>query len=162
MGFRFENLSVLVVEDTVPMRKIIHAVLMSLGVGRIYNACDGDEGFRAIMKHNPDIVITDWHMPESSGIELIEKIRRSANSPNRLVPVIMMTGYSAYPRVATARDSGVTEFMVKPFTAEELARRIAYVINRPRDFIDSKEYFGLDRRRVTKEFKNADRRKIKS
>lgn len=160
MSFKFEHLSVLVAEDTLPMRKIIHAVLMTLGVGTIYNAGSGEEAFRLFVRHNPDIVITDWHMPKSSGLELIEMIRRSANSPNRFVPVIMITGYSAFPRVSEARDTGVTEFLVKPFTADDLAKRIAHVINRPRDFIESKAYFGPDRRRRKNEsYLGPERRK---
>ncbi len=46
-----------------------------------------------------------------------------------------------------ARDAGVTEFLVKPFTAHDLARRIAHVINKPRDFIETQDFFGPDRRR---------------
>ena len=64
-----------------------------------------------------------------------------------MVPVILMTGYSAQPRIENARDLGVTEFLVKPFSASDLARRIAYVINKPRDFVDSEQFFGPDRRR---------------
>jgi DNA-binding NtrC family response regulator len=63
------------------------------------------------------------------------------------VPVIVMTGYAAAPRVAQARDKGITEFLVKPFTANELARRITYVIDAPRDFVETAEFFGPDRRR---------------
>jgi DNA-binding NtrC family response regulator len=60
----------------------------------------------------------------------------------------MMTGYSARPRVQAARDTGVTEFLVKPFSADSMAKRIAHVINRPRDFVAvEKGYFGPDRRR---------------
>ena len=64
-----------------------------------------------------------------------------------MVPIIMMTGYSAMPRVSEARDCGATEFLVKPFSANDMARRIAYVINKPRDFIETEDFFGPDRRR---------------
>jgi DNA-binding NtrC family response regulator len=64
-----------------------------------------------------------------------------------MVPIVLVTGYSALIRVAQARDAGVTEFMVKPFSANDMAKRIAYVINKPRDFVDAKDYFGPDRRR---------------
>lgn len=159
MGFKFERLSVLVVEDTLPMRKIIYAVLQTLGVGTIYNASDGEQGFNTFVKHNPDIVLTDWHMPGGSGLEMVKQIRFDALSPNRMVPVIMMTGYSAFPRVSAARDTGVTEFLVKPFTADDLAKRLAYVINKPRDFIESNEYFGPDRRRRgVEDYKGPERR----
>lgn len=147
MGFKFERLNVLIVEDTVPMQKLVGSVLETLGVGRIHKADDGEKGFEVFCAENPDIVIVDWHMEPMSGIDLVEKIRKSEQSPNRTVPIIMMTGYSALPRVAEARDKGTTEFLVKPFSANDLARRVAYVINKPRDFIETKDYFGPDRRR---------------
>ena len=147
MSFKFENLSVLIVEDTVPMRKLVISVLYTLGVGRIFSAVDGETGFDIFCKEKPDIIITDWHMIPMSGIELVNKIRLDSASPNKMVPIIMMTGYSAMPRVSEARDCGATEFLVKPFSANDLARRIAYVINKPRDFIETDDFFGPDRRR---------------
>ena len=76
-----------------------------------------------------------------------------------MVPVVLVTGYSALQRVAEARDAGVTEFLVKPFSANDLAKRIAYVINKPRDYIDSDDYFGPDRRRrMAPDFKGPFRR----
>lgn len=149
MGFKFNKLSVLVIEDTEPMRQLVISVLETLGVGRIVSANDGDRGYDLFTKENPDIVITDWHMEPTSGIEVIDKIRNHPLSPNKTVPILMMTGYSALSRVSKARDMGATEFLVKPFSADGLARRIAYVINQPRDFIKNKEYFGPDRRRRT-------------
>ncbi len=147
MPFDFKKLTVLVVEDTAPMRKLITSVLETLGVGRVYSADNGEKGFEVFKRENPDIVIADWHMSPISGIELTQEIRSNMMSPNRMVPIVLVTGYSALNRVSEARDVGVTEFLVKPFSANDLAKRIAYVINKPRDFIDSKTYFGPDRRR---------------
>ena len=147
MPFDFKKLTILVVEDTAPMRKLITSVLETLGVGRIYSADNGERGFDMFKRENPDIVIADWHMAPMSGIELTREIRSNMMSPNRMVPIVLVTGYSALNRVSEARDAGVTEFLVKPFSANDLAKRIAYVINKPRDFIDCKTYFGPDRRR---------------
>ena len=147
MAFNFSKLSVLVVEDTLPMRKLLTSVLETLGVGTIYVANDGEDGFHTFCKNNPDIVLTDWHMLPVSGLELVDRIRKDQRSPNKMVPIIMMSGYSAIGRVGRARDYGATEFLVKPFSAKDVARRIAYVINTPRDFVDSEEFFGPDRRR---------------
>jgi CheY-like chemotaxis protein len=147
MAFDFKKLSVLVVEDTGPMRELIVSVLETLGVGKIYTAPDGERGFEQFCRQQPDIVIADWHMEPVNGIDLTLQIRKDAMSPNRMAPVVLVTGYSALVRVAQARDAGVTEFMVKPFSANDMAKRIAYVINKPRDFIDCKTYFGPDRRR---------------
>lgn len=129
------------------MQKLVGSVLDTLGVGRVLKADEGGAGYEAFCSENPDIVLADWHMVPTSGIDLVQKIRRDEASPNRTVPIIMMTGYSALPRVARARDEGTTEFLVKPFSANDLARRIAYVINKPRDFIETSDYFGPDRRR---------------
>ena len=147
MAFDFKKLSVLVVEDTGPMRELIVSVLETLGVGKVYTATDGERGFEAFCRKQPDIVIADWHMEPINGIDLTVRIRKDPMSPNRMAPIVLVTGYSALIRVAQARDAGVTEFMVKPFSANDMAKRIAYVINKPRDFIDSKDYFGPDRRR---------------
>jgi CheY-like chemotaxis protein len=147
MSFKFEKLNVLIVEDTVPMRKLVTSVLDTLGIGTIYTANNGETGYELYCRENPDIIITDWHMIPTSGIELVNKIRKSPDSPNKMIPIIMMTGYSAMPRVSEARDSGATEFLVKPFSANDLARRIAYVINKPRDYIETEDFFGPDRRR---------------
>ncbi len=147
MAVNFAKLSVLVVEDNKPMRDLIVSVLDGLGVGTMYTSDNGGSGFVSFRTYNPDIIIMDWEMPSRNGLELTNEIRRNPLSPNRMVPIIMLTGYSAPKRVAQARDSGVTEFLAKPFTAESLINRIAYVINKPRDFIDHPEYFGPDRRR---------------
>ena len=147
MAFNFGKLSILIVEDTAPMRKLIASVLETMEVGQIYTAENGEEGYEKVKKFNPDIIIADWQMEPMNGIEMTEEVRKNTLSPNRMVPIILVTGYSALSRVAEARDAGVTEFLVKPFSANDMAKRIAYVINKPRDYIDCESYFGPDRRR---------------
>ena len=89
-----------------------------------------------------------WHTEtDLSGLDLVDQIRNSDASPNKMTPIIIMTGYSARPRIESARDTGVTEFLVKPFSASDLARRISHVIKKPRDFIEAEGFFGPDRRR---------------
>ena len=147
MSIEFEKLTILVVEDTLPMLKLVKSVLESLSVGRILVASDGEEGFEEFCAEKPDIVVADWHMQPISGLDLVKMIRRHPKSPNRTVPIIMMTGYSAMKRVAQARDMGTTEFLVKPFSAEDLIKRITHVINSPRNFVQTGDFFGPDRRR---------------
>jgi CheY-like chemotaxis protein len=147
MPFNFSKLSVLVVEDTEPMRKLIVSILDSIDVGTVHQAKSGEEGFRRFCEHNPDIVISDWDMGPGDGLIMTRKIRKDVFSPNRLAPIIFLTGYNAVKRVAQARDAGATEYIIKPFTGSDLAKRIAYVINKPRDYIDADGYFGPDRRR---------------
>lgn len=147
MPYKFDKLSILVVEDSPLMLEVMVNALKALGVGHIFQAKNGEAGYQAFIRERPDIVLTDWEMEPVDGLELVKWIRRNADSPKRTVPIIIMTGYAASQRVAQARDKGITEFLVKPFTANELARRIAYVIDSPRDFVETAEFFGPDRRR---------------
>lgn len=147
MPLKLEKISILVVEDITPMRNLMVGVLEALGVTRIYTADHGGSGYAEFKKLNPDIVITDWEMEPVSGFEMIQKIRTDSASPNKTVPIILITGYSAKNRVIEARDIGVTEFLTKPFTGNDLAKRIAHIINKPRDFVETNAFFGPDRRR---------------
>ncbi len=147
MPLNLSKLSVLVVDDLGPMLEVVVDTLKILGVGQVYQARDGESGFRQFVRYCPDIVLTDWEMEPVDGLELVRAIRRDATSPKRTAPIIVMTGYGATARVAAARDLGATEFLVKPFTANELARRINHVIDHPRDFVETAEFFGPDRRR---------------
>ncbi len=129
------------------MLEICRTLLLSFGVGEVLTARNGDEGFKIACKENPDIIIADWMMEPTDGITMTRQIRNDSLSPNHYVPIILMTGFSEKKRVVQARDSGVTEFLVKPFTARDLYKRIAQIIERPRQFVRSEDFFGPDRRR---------------
>jgi two-component system chemotaxis response regulator CheY len=154
-----KKISALVVEDLHPMRTVIVSVLDAFGLGTIYEASNGERGYDLFQKHNPDIIITDWQMEPVDGLQMIRMIRKNKDSVNRLVPIIMMTGYSAIQRVTTARDLGTTEFLTKPFTGRDLAKRIDLIINRPRDFVETQTFFGPSRRRKNGEGYNGPRRR---
>ena len=147
MTYRFESLKVLVVEDNQPMLELTKSILQTFGVGTIFTATDGEQGFTIFCQSNPDMVIADWMMQPCDGISLTRRIRNDKRSPNPYVPVILMTGFSEKRRVIAARDAGVTEFLVKPFNARDLYRRIVQVIEKPRQFVRSEDFFGPDRRR---------------
>ena len=159
MVYKFEKASVLVVDDMQPMLSLTASLLKIFGFGEIHSANSADRAFEIFCKESPDLVITDWHMEPHNGMELIQRIRKNPASPNHFVPIILMTGYSAEARVMMARDHGVTEFLVKPFTANDLYLRINQVIEKPRKFVEASEFFGPDRRRKKMEaFSGQDRR----
>lgn len=149
MAYSFENITILVVEDNQPMLDIIKSLLLAFGVGNVVVAKDGNQGLKAYLQHNPDIVIADWMMIPTDGISMTKKIRSDPASGNPFVPIILMTGFSEKRRVLQARDAGVTEFLVKPFNARDLYKRLCQVIERPRQFVRSEHFFGPDRRRKT-------------
>lgn len=147
MSYQLHRISVLVVEDNEPMLEIVKALLLTFGVGHVIGASDGETGFSRFCEYNPDIVIADWMMKPMDGMTFTRLIRGDERSPNSYVPVILMTGFSEKRRVLQARDAGVTEFLVKPFDARDLYKRLAQVIERPRQFVRSGDFFGPDRRR---------------
>ncbi|TVQ85687.1 MAG: response regulator [Micavibrio sp.] len=159
MALRFHNLSILIAEDNKAMMSLLTAVLNTLEFKDIYKAGNGKEAWRLFQLHKPDIVLTDWEMDEITGIELVRKIRTDQQSVNRIVPIVILTGYALPERIKEARDAGVTEFLVKPFMAKELINRIAHVINKPRDFVETDTFVGPDRRRRETEEFNPERRK---
>ncbi len=148
MSYQFHTITVLVVEDNQPMLELAKSLLLTFGVGHVLTAKDGNDGYRIFCETNPDVVLADWMMQPLDGISLTRLIRNDSKSPNPYVPVILMTGFSEKRRVVQARDAGVTEFLVKPFNARDLYRRIAQIIERPRQFVRSQDFFGPDRRRT--------------
>lgn len=148
MAYQFQKLKVLIVEDNKPMAILLKSVLLSLGVGTVISALNGEEGFAQFCKYNPDIVIADWMMSPGDGITLSKQIRNDPASPNQFVPIILMTGFSEKRRAINARDAGITEFLVKPFNTRDLYKRFYKIIETPRDFVRSEDFFGPDRRRT--------------
>ncbi len=160
MYMDFSKISILVVEDISVMRQLLADIIKTLGVGTVYTAADGKEGYDRYVLKNPDIIITDWHMPKMDGLQLIEKIRKDPKSPHRNVPIIMISGLNAPTRVAQARDLGVTEYLTKPFTVQDLAKRLSHIVSKPRDFILTPNFVGPDRRRrESDDFKGKIQRK---
>lgn len=144
---RYDVLKILLVDDNQHMRMLLIEILRALGIQHIFEAKDGAEGLQQLRAHLVDIVITDLAMEPLDGIDFVRLVRNSPDSPNQMVPVIMITGHSTMRRVAEARDAGVNEFLAKPLTARGVIERLARVVDHPRPFIRTADYFGPDRRR---------------
>jgi len=159
MRLDLSNLSILLVDDSVFMRRIIKTYLTSFHVRHIMEADDGIQAIERLQSNRPDMVITDWLMPHINGLELTRHIRSEEKSPDPYMPVIMLSSYSERWRVIQARDSGVTEFLCKPISAKSLYLRIAVSIVKPRPFVRTKSFFGPDRRRfIDPTFDGAEKR----
>lgn len=146
---RYDLLKILLVDDNQYMRLLLAEILRAIGVTRIYEANDGAEGLTMMRDYPIDVVMTDLSMQPMDGIEFVRLLRNSPDSPNRMAPVVMVTGHSTYARVNEARDAGVTEFLAKPLTARGVVERLHQAIDNKRPFIRSSSYFGPDRRRRT-------------
>ena len=147
MPYDLTKVRILIVEDMQPMLQLTISILNMFGFKNVHGAKSVEEGIRLFIQHNHDLIVTDWLMEPHDGLDLIRHVRRDDSSPNKFVPIILMTGYSDQPRVEEARDIGVTEFLMKPYSARDMYARIVQIIERPRQFVETEEFFGPDRRR---------------
>ena len=114
------NVRVLVADDSNTMRKIILRNLQAIGVPSAIEASDGNEAVQIFIPGHFDLVLTDWNMPGKTGLEVIKEIR--AKDPK--VPIIMITTEAEKSRVLQAIQAGVSDYLVKPFTAETLREKL--------------------------------------
>ena len=153
----FSQLGVMIVDDNRHMRALLCSIMHALGIKRVKEVGDGEAALTEIGAFEPDIVITDWHMEPMDGTTLVKTIRHSSEDLVRYVPIIMLSGHSELQRVREARDSGVHEFLTKPVSAKSLLARLIAIMENPRPFIKTEQYFGPDRRR--RDFGPADNEK---
>lgn len=148
MSYNFKKVKVLIVESSVPMFELLKSVLNAFSVPRenIHSAYSVEEGFDKFRKLSHDLLIIDWLENPDRGIQLSRKIRTDEQSPNIFVPIIMTAGSGHVNRVIKARDAGVSEYLVKPFNSNQLAKKIERVIEQPRMFVVSETFVGPDRR----------------
>ncbi len=128
------------------MRHIIGAVLRAYGFSQIKDCDNGAMALRALPHFRPDVIVTDFAMPEVDGIEFTLNVR-AMDGPMRFIPIIMVSGHAHAKLVFAARDAGVNEFLAKPVTGRNLADRIRRIIEEERVFVNAEDYKGPDRRR---------------
>jgi two-component system, chemotaxis family, chemotaxis protein CheY len=151
-GTGLETLKALIVEDNQHMRMLLRSLLNAVGMHDVSEAADGRVAVRVLAeKKKCDLILCDFAMKPMDGLDFVREVRRSNTSANPFVPIIMISGYTEKHRVEAARDAGITEFLAKPITTQNLYARIAEIMERPRAFIRAPNYFGPDRRRKTSE-----------
>jgi len=111
---------VLVADDSSTMRKIILRSLAAVGVPDAVEAADGQEAVDLFEPGKFDLVLTDWNMPNKNGLEVIQEIRKV----DAKVPVIMVTTEAEKSRVLEAIQAGVSDYLVKPFNADQLREKL--------------------------------------
>lgn len=156
---RLRQIEVLVADPDPRISRLVKHVLENFGFRNIHIVKNGHDALE-MLRHKPlDLVITEWPMEPVDGMNFVSFVRSDASLPNRDIPIIMLTGKAELPDVETARDAGVTEFVVKPFNANTLSHRIIQVIDHPRSFIVSKHFVGPDRRRRATSGSDSDERR---
>lgn len=122
---RFENLSILLAEDEAFSRRLTLGTLQSIGIRHVVAVNDGAEALRAIkeMREPLDLIISDWNMPNISGLALLKLVR----DVHPTLPFLMLTGNATLDLVREAQNSGVDAYVVKPFSANQLKEKIAAI-----------------------------------
>ena len=123
-----QNMRLLVVDDFSTMRRIIKNILLEIGYHNVEEAEDGNAALQKLRNGKFDFVITDWNMPNMSGLELLTAIRQ--DPALSATPVLMVTAEAAKENVISAVQAGVNNYIVKPFTAAVLKERIDLILTK--------------------------------
>ena len=141
-------LRILVVDDNRQAAEIVKSILAGVGAVDVRVTGTAHQAFDIIKTEAIDFVIVDQNLGKGAeGVELTRRIRRDPACPIPFAPILMLTGYADAKRVKAARDAGISEFLVKPFTVAGLLQRVEALIFQPRAFVRAEGYLGPDRRR---------------
>jgi len=122
-----ENKKILFVEDSPTISRIIHDLLSKIGYKKIVHAENGIDALKKIKNNNFDLIITDWNMPGMDGIELVSNLRSS--DEYKSIPIIMASTNKTESDIKKAFDSGINDYIIKPFSNQKLAEKILNQIN---------------------------------
>ncbi len=120
------SLRILVVDDFSTMRRIIRNLLKEIGFA---NSDEADDGHRALHKlgiEKFDLVVSDWNMPNMTGIDLLKAIR--ADPKLKHIPVLMVTAEARKENIIEAAEAGASGYIVKPFTAATLDEKLKKIL----------------------------------
>ncbi|MGV8933138.1 MAG: chemotaxis response regulator CheY [Gallionellaceae bacterium] len=112
----------LVVDDFSTMRRIVRNLLKELGFSNVYEAEDGVDALKKLRADTFDFVVSDWNMPNMTGIELLIEIRK--DEALKHLPVLMVTAEAKKENIIAAAQAGASGYVVKPFTSVTLDEKL--------------------------------------
>ena len=122
------NMNVLIVDDYKTMLRVVRNLLTQIGFSNIDEAIDGGSALEVLKTKQFGLIISDWNMEPMSGLDLLRAVRSSSDANLSKVPFIMVTAENKVENVMAARQAGVNNYIVKPFSAETLKSKIAAVL----------------------------------
>ncbi len=144
----YARLRLLFVDDAAHTRLLLREILRNSGLTHIKIVESAVAAYAAIIAEPPDLVFTDWEMPDRSGLELIHDIRQRLDSPDPLLPVILLTANGDKDHVIAARAAGANGFLIKPITLGRIIEQVTDAVTKPSSFIVSATYKGPNRRGI--------------
>lgn len=122
------KMRILVVDDFATMRRIVKSILKQLGYDNIEEAEDGKQAFSMLKASKFDFVVSDWNMPNMTGIDLLKAIRSTPEMKD--LPVLMVTAETEKSIVIEAIQAGVNNYIVKPFTAQLFEEKLSKIFEK--------------------------------
>jgi two-component system, chemotaxis family, chemotaxis protein CheY len=123
------SMPILVVDDYQAMRRLLRTLLIRIGFANIDFAADGASALAKLRDHSHGLVISDMKMEPMSGLGLLREVRQDKRL--RTVPFIMVTAAADVEEVVAAKKAGVSGYIIKPFTAETLRKKLVEVLHIP-------------------------------
>ena len=120
------SIKILIIDDFATMRRILKNILKQLGFKNLVEADDGTTALDILESQKIDLIISDWNMPKMTGLELLKKVR--ASTEYKKTPFLMVTAEAQKQNVIEAVQAGVSNYVVKPFTAEAISEKLEKIL----------------------------------
>ncbi len=117
-----KNITIMVVENFIPMKGIIKNILRQLGYRNIIETGDGKIALDILKKEKIDLVISEWDTPQMSGLELLKAMKKDNELES--IPFLIINGMANKENIINAAQAGVSGYIIKPFTAEIVKEKI--------------------------------------
>ena len=121
-------MKILIVDDFPTMRRIIKNLLHDLGLDNVDEADDGSTAFPMLQTGDFDYLITDWNMPNMTGLDLLVAVRGDPKLSS--IPVLMVTAEAKREQIVQAAQAGINGYIIKPFTAQTLQEKLEKTLER--------------------------------
>nr|WP_198415264.1 chemotaxis response regulator CheY [Thiosulfativibrio zosterae] len=122
------NMNILVVDDFSTMRRIVKNLLKELGFSKFDEADDGATAWPMVQSGKYDFIVSDWNMPQMTGLDLLKNVRKSPELKD--TPFLLITAEAKRSQILEAAEAGVDGYIVKPFTAATLNAKIQKIFER--------------------------------
>lgn len=119
------SMTVLIVDDYATMRRILKNIFKKIGYTQLIEADDGISALEQLKKQKIDMIVSDWNMPKMSGLDLLKTVR--STHEYKEIPFIMVTAEAQKKNVIDAVKAGVSNYIVKPFTEEQIVEKLQKV-----------------------------------
>lgn len=130
VGLSLKELSILIIDDSSFIRTVVKKILISMGVKRVFEASNGNDGMKIAIDEKPDAILCDLGMEPMNGFEFVETLRLHKQKAVRELPVIILTVHDETDFIDQAIQCGIEAYLIKPVSARRLKDRIEEVVGK--------------------------------